>query len=246
MAVRELERGFVLHRRDFSNTSLLLEVFTPAHGRLPVLAKGVKGAKRGRAALGALLQPFQPLWLGWSGRGEVATLTTAEAAGAALALTGDALYCGFYVNELLQRLLGRHDPHAALFVFYQQVLDALAGGGGLDTPLRRFELRLLQELGYQLDLTRDADGVPIDALAHYQYQPERGLLPVRSGSIVTDPITGETLHRLAAETPLEGAHARASRALLRAALAPHLGERPLRSRELFKQRLRAITPATGT
>lgn len=235
--MRELERGFVLHRRDFSNTSLLLEVFTPNHGRLPVLAKGVKGARRGRAALAALLQPFQPLWLNWTGRGEVATLTDAEAGGAALPLSGDALYCGFYVNELLLRLLARHDAHGALFVFYQQVLDGLASpAGGLDTALRRFELRLLQELGYQLELARDGVGGPIAHTGWYSYHPERGLLPTapHAGAL----ISGETLHLLATEADLAGGHARAARALLRAVLAPHLGPRPLRSRELFLQRPR--------
>jgi DNA repair protein RecO (recombination protein O) len=231
MASTELERGFVLHRRDYGDTSLLLEVLSAAEGRLPLIAKGARRASRGRTAAAALLQPFQPLWLAWSGRGEVRTLTRVEAAGRALALSGDALYCGLYVNELLVRLLGRQDPHEALFVFYQQVLSELASGRGIDGALRRFELRLLGELGWAPDLARDADGEPIDPARHYVYSPERGLLP--AVAVQTTTVAGGTLRRLAAELPLEGAQAREARDLLRAILAPHLGERPLKSRELF-------------
>jgi DNA repair protein RecO (recombination protein O) len=230
MASTELQRGFVLHRRDYGDTSLLLEVFSAEQGRLPLIAKGARRAGRGRVAPAALLQPFQPLWLTWSGRGEVRTLTRSEAAGRALALTGDALYCGLYVNELLMRLLGRQDPHEALFVFYQQVLAELAGGG-LDQALRRFELRLLSELGWAPELGRDAGGVPIDPARRYVYSPEQGLVPALSAPGGT--VGGETLQRLAAELPLRGEQAREARDLLRAILAPHLGERPLKSRDLF-------------
>ena len=101
----------MLHRRDFSNTSLILEVFSAAHGRLPVLAKG---AKRGKGAA-PMLQSFRPLWLSWSGGGEVKTLVRSEPAGRAFELKGDALFCGFYLNELLMRVLGRGDPHQHLF-----------------------------------------------------------------------------------------------------------------------------------
>ncbi|TVQ85383.1 MAG: DNA repair protein RecO [Chromatiaceae bacterium] len=270
-AAREAwQRGFVLHRRDYGNSSLLLDVFTAAHGRLPLLAKGAKTARRGGSARAALLQAFQPLWLTWSGRGEVATLTRAEAAGMPIALAGKTLYCGLYLNELLLRLLGRHDPHEALFVFYQQALAGLGGegvfpasaatdtdpsatrtigvaesamptaertiGAGLvNLVLRRFELHLLQEVGYQLDLTREADtGVPIDVRADYAYHPEQGLVRVVSPTGVVT-ISGDTLQRLATGVPLNGEHARAARDLLRLALAPHLGERPLKSRELFRQ-----------
>lgn len=228
-----LQQAFVLHRRNYSDTSLLLEVFTAAHGRLPLIAKG---AKRPRAPAAALLQPFTPVLLAWTGRGEVRTLVRVEPAGRPVGLRGDALYCGFYVNELLTRLLGRQDPHEILFVFYQAVLEELAGGTDVDTPLRRFELRLLAELGYQAVLDREADaGAPVRPDRHYVYNSEQGLLP--AGPLRTDGvISGETLRRLTDDEPLSGLHAREARALTRLLLAPHLGERPLHSRALFAAR----------
>lgn len=239
-----LQQAFVLHRRDYSDSSLLLEVFTASHGRLPLIAKG---AKRPRAPGGALLQPFTPVLLAWSGRGEVRTLLRVEPAGKPLALRGDTLYCGFYVNELLMRLLGRQDPHEVLFVFYQLVLEELVAGTDVDTPLRRFELRLLAELGYQVVLDREADGgAPIRPDRHYCYSSEQGLRPATvAGS--EGAISGETLHRLAIGEPLTGRHAREARALTRRLLAPHLGERPLQSRALFAARraARVLTAATS-
>jgi DNA repair protein RecO (recombination protein O) len=228
-----LQQAFVLHRRDYSDTSLLLEVFTAEHGRLPLVAKG---AKRPRAPGAALLQPFTPVLLAWTGRGEVRTLVRVEPAGRPLALCGDALFCGFYVNELLTRLVGRQDPHEVLFVFYQLVLEELASGNDIDTPLRRFELRLLAELGYQSVLDREADGgAPVRPDRHYVYSSELGLLPADSSG-AQGAISGETLRRLTGGEPLTGIHVREARALTRRLLAPHLGERPLQSRALFAAR----------
>lgn len=226
-----LEQAFVLHRRDYANTSLLLEVFSGAHGRFPAIAKG---AKRGRAPSAVLLQPFTPLWLSWSGRGEVRTLARVEAAGSALALPGKALFCGFYLNELLMRLLARNDPHEDLFAFYCAALFRLARGADLDTPLRQFELRLLQDAGYALDLEREWDtGRPLAADRRYVYESERGMRAA-DGSEEGPTAFGETLLALAAGNPLTGSAAREARGLMRAALAPYLGARPLKSRELFQ------------
>jgi DNA repair protein RecO (recombination protein O) len=232
-SIEPLQRGFVLHRRNYSDTSLLVDVLSAEQGRLPLIAKGARRAARGRGAQAALLQPFQPLWLAWTGRGEVRTLTRAEPAGRALVLTGDALYCGLYVNELLTRLLGRQDAHEALFVFYQQVLAELATAAAVDTALRRFELRLLAELGWAPELEHAAGGAPIDRAGYYVYSPEQGLLPAAGTAPGT--VGGETLQRLAGGLTLDGVHAREARNLLRTMLAPHLGDRPLKSRELFRQ-----------
>ncbi|MBK1617465.1 DNA repair protein RecO [Lamprobacter modestohalophilus] len=296
MSVQTLKRGFVLHRRDYRNTSLLIELFTADEGRLVCVAKGAKSAPRGRSALAALLQPFQPLWLGWVGRGEVKTLTRAEAAAPSIALVAERLYCGFYLNELLIRLLDREDPHEALFVFYQQALADLASEP-LDAVLRRFELRLLEELGYALDLRSDRQGKPIEPVHDYRYTSDQGLNPVPGlGVSFNDPvaalhtgarmretqiaddavcepagaerfavetsadktspdetspdkispaiaqaaatevmISGGTLQRLASGAPLQRGDLAPARALMRAALAPHLGPKPLRSRELFRR-----------
>lgn len=227
-----LEQAFVLHRRDYANTSLLLEVFSGPEGRFPAIAKG---AKRGRLPTAVLLQPFTPLWLSWSGRGEVRTLARVEAAGSAPTLSGKALFCGFYLNELLMRLLGRNDPHEDLFAFYHAALTRLAEGTDLDGSLRQFELRLLQDTGYALDLAREWDtGRPVAAGHAYVYEPERGMRAAvgpEDGPLVR----GETLLALAAGEPLAGGLAREARDLMRAALGPYLGTRPLKSRELFQQ-----------
>jgi DNA repair protein RecO (recombination protein O) len=226
-----LEKAFVLHRRCYSNTSLLLEIFSSAHGRFPAIAKG---AKRGRAPTAVLLQPFTPLWLSWSGRGEVRTLARVEAAGGSLTLAGKGLYCGFYLNELVMRLLGRNDPQEDLFAFYHAALTRLAQGTDLDGPLRQFELRLLQDAGYALDLEREWDTrQPVAAHGRYVYEPERGVRA--AGPDEGGLVCGETLLALAAGEPLTGALAREARGLMRSALAPYLGPRPLRSRELFLQ-----------
>jgi DNA repair protein RecO (recombination protein O) len=242
MAIQPLRRGFILHRRDFRNSSLLLEVFGADDGRLAVVAKGAKTPARGRTAQASLLQPFQPLWLSWVGRGEVKTLTRAEPAGEALPLVGERLFCGLYLNELLMRLLERDDPHAALFVFYQQALADLRDGA-VETVLRRFELRLLEELGYAPDLTRDRGGSPIDLDGCYRYLSGEGLVRIASDrahpadAAAQGPlIGGRSLKLLVDGAPLSGTEARETRALLRAALAPYIGTKPLKSRELFRRR----------
>jgi DNA repair protein RecO (recombination protein O) len=239
----QLRRAFVLHRRDFGNTSLILEVFAAEHGRVPLLAKG---AKRGRSAAAALLQPFQPLFLAWTGRGEVHALVRSEPAGRAFALAGGALYCGFYLNELLVRLLGRGDPHPVLFAFYHAALTDLAEGDDLERALRQFELRLLQELGYALILDREADsGEPVSPRHRYLCIPDSGPRRAAAGEGGFS-VAGETLVRLAAGEPLTGEAAREARELMRRLLAPHLGERPLKSRELFRRWRGGGSPARGS
>ncbi|NCA71103.1 MAG: DNA repair protein RecO [Sphingobacteriia bacterium] len=233
----ELRQAFVLHRRDHGNTSLLVELFAVGRGRFPAIAKG---ARRSRDPASALLQPFQPLWVGVLGRGEVRTLSRVEAAGMALALRGHALFCGFYLNELLTRLLGRDDPQDPVFAFYHAALSALADGRGLDQVLRRFELQLLAELGYAPVLDLDTrQGEAVVAQGWYQVEPGEGVRRVSAGS-APDLFSGETLLALArGEPPSSGHQVREARALLRRLLAPHLGGRPMRSRELFRQGARA-------
>nr|WP_242482492.1 DNA repair protein RecO [Thiocystis violacea] len=219
--------AFILHRRDYGNTSLLLDVFGSGQGRFPAIAKGARRAKGGSSAL---LQPFQPLWLAVTGRGEVRTLTKVEGAGSALPLRGRALVGGFYLNELLVRLLGRNDPHDALFAFYQAALTGLVEDADLETRLRQFELRLLDELGYGMTLDRVAsNGSPVERELSYVYDTDSGVREADAG------LSGATLLALAAGHRLEPWQRREARGLLRAALAPHLGERPLQSRELYRR-----------
>ncbi|EXJ14703.1 DNA repair protein RecO [Imhoffiella purpurea] len=227
----ELSPGFVLHRRDYSNTSLLVELFVEGRGRLPAIAKG---ARRPRNPASALLQPFQPLWLGVSGRGEVRTLTRVEGEGPPLGLSGEVLFGGFYLNELLMRLLGRDDPHDRLFGIYRDTLVRLAEGFDLESGLRRFELDLLGELGYGLTLDREIGGHPVSADSWYLVEQDEG---VRRVDFVPEVplVSGGTLLALASGDSLVDGQRRESRTLLRRILAHHLGERPLRSRELYRQ-----------
>jgi DNA repair protein RecO (recombination protein O) len=164
-------------------------------------------------------------------------------------LVGDALYCGFYVNELLLRLLGRQDGDQVIFAAYQTVLAELAGGGDVETGLRRFELTLLGQLGYRPPLDRDADtGEPIRADLRYVCDPERGPVPAPPGEVpsaAAGVVSGATLLALQAGAELAAVQAREARDLMRLLLAPHLGERPLQSRALFAARRRAEVGAFG-
>lgn len=224
---------FVLHRREYRNTSLLVEVFATDSGRFPAIARGAKGS---RSVPASLLQPFQPVWLGWIGQGEVKTLRSAEAAGPALELDSKALVCGFYLNELLMRLLGRNDPHEGLFGPYAEALTWLARGADPAQGLRRFELLLLRELGYGPLLEAEADsGVPIRANRRYDYELERGPIPLPLNGGGTGLVSGRTLLGLASGEALGPQESREARELLRRLLGRYLGERPLKSRELFRQ-----------
>lgn len=225
--------AFVLHRYPYGETSLIVELLTRDHGRVGVLAKG---ARRPLAPSRAALAPFQPVLASVSGRGELPTLTQVEVPVPGVTLSGDALWCGFYVNELLLRLLPRHDAHEGLHAAYGVILSRLAAGDH-ECALRVFEKRLLQELGYGLLLETDARRRPVDAGADYVYVLECGPVPVAEASQPGIPLRGASLLALAREQ-LEDAPAREeAKRLLRAAFARHLGERPLHTRALF-QRLR--------
>lgn len=233
MTASHLQACFVIHRRDYSNTSLLLELFTLEHGRLPAIARG---AKSGRGAKALLLRPFQPLLAGISGRGEVLTLGQVEPEGRAFDLDGPRLYCGFYLNELLMRLLGRNDPHPDLFASYLETLSGLSGTDAVDGWLRHFEVNMLKELGYALLLTHEEDtGEPVEPDACYRYEIEQG--PVRvlrhDGR---DPllVAGRTLLALQHRSEMDVQSRREARDLMRSILAFYLGDKPLKSRELFQ------------
>ncbi len=225
------QAAFILHHSHYGESSLLLEVFARDHGRLGLIAKGVR---RPRWALRALLVPFQPLLIGWSGRGELATLTGAEPAGAPIELLGEQAYCGLYLNELLVRLLHRHDPHEDLFDVYCQSLGQLQGPVTTEAALRLFEKHLLQDLGYGLVLDREVSGnSPISAEADYDYVLDRGPMPAPAadGGI---RVKGASLLALALGQFSDAVALRESKVLTRACLARHLGGRPLHSRSLFR------------
>ncbi|AQA18476.1 DNA repair protein RecO [Halioglobus japonicus] len=229
-----LQPGYVLHSRPYRDSSNLLEVFSAEHGRVSLVAKGARRKTRG-GSQAALLQPFSPLLISFTGRSELKTLTQVESAGPATHLRSERLYSGLYLNEILVRLLHRHDPHPRLFAGYAAAVQALGEGVDVEHVLRRFELQLLDELGYRLDLDREgSSGEPLDAATWYLFDPDTGLLPCAGSNAQNRPAyLGEDLLQIAAGV-FDGSARLTARRLMRQALAVHLGDAPLRSRELFR------------
>jgi DNA repair protein RecO (recombination protein O) len=234
----DLTPGYVLHHRPWRDTSRILEVLTREHGRLTLFARGVRGP---HAKLAAVLQPFQPLLLSFSGRGEAAQLTGAERAEHCAALPADCLLAAFYLNELLLKLTTRHDPLPALFDHYHGTLERLRAGAALEPVLRVFEKRLLELLGYGLDLATEADsGRPIRPQQFYHFRPSAGL--VAAGGAQSGALRGDSLLALAAEQPAGERALEDARHLLKAALAACLEGRPLATRAVAKAMLRKGAP----
>ena len=227
----QLVPGYVLHQRPYRESSMLLEVFTEPHGRVGLVARGVRTPK---SRLRGELQPFRPLRLSWQGRGELGTLTGVEAAAAGRSLQGTALYSAFYLNELLVRLLIRHDAHPRLYACYQASLENLAHTQAVEPLLRLFEKNLLQEIGYGLLLDHDAaSGEPVQSEAYYDYHLESGPLLVTGRTGQGFIFQGSSLLALAQDQLSDTNVLRDAKRLMRAALNLYLGDRPLRSRELF-------------
>lgn len=226
------QRAFVLHSRPWSETSLLLDLFSEESGRVRVIAKG---ARSRRSNLKGALQPFTPLLVRWGGRGEVKTLRSAEAVSLALPLNGISLYSGLYVNELVSRVLEQETRFSELFFDYLHCIQALAGTNGSPEPaLRRFELALLGHLGYGVDFLHCAgSGDEVSDTMTYRYREEKGFM----ASLVIDnsSFTGHELKALAARDFPDSATLRAAKRFTRMALKPYLGGKPLKSRELFRQ-----------
>ncbi|MDS4040740.1 MAG: DNA repair protein RecO [Candidatus Competibacter sp.] len=226
-----LQPAFILHRRPYRNTGLLLEAFGRECGRLGLVARS---AVSPRSRLKGLLQPFAPLLLSWRGEGDLATLTGAEEAGRPVSLPPDRVLAGLYVNELLVRLLQRQDPQSGLYDAYENLLAELAAAPGEEPALRRFEKRLLEDLGYGLSLDREAvSGQPIVAEAHYRYVLDQG--PVVASRTETGvPITGRGLLALRDGILNDPTVLKEVKRLTRAALAEQLRGRALKTRELYR------------
>lgn len=227
----EQQPGWILHERPYRETSLLLEAFTRDHGRIGLVARGVRTAKPRVAR--ASLAPIQPVVLSWSGRGELGTLTAAEPVGTALHPRGEALLGALYLNELLVRLLPRGDAHPELFARYGACLEELSGPGGAAWTLRRFERDALGELGYALELAHEAEtGHALHPDSDYSFDPERGPVawPARP---IAPRVPGAVLLALAHEREPPVAELRAMRGLMRALLRHHLGGRELNAWRMF-------------
>jgi DNA repair protein RecO (recombination protein O) len=222
--------GFVLHSYPYKETSVIVDVFTRDYGRVALIAKG---AKRPHSKLRGVLQTFQPLSVAWSGKSEVRTLTSAEWVGGLLPLEKAALLCGFYLNELLVKLLARDDAHPALFDHYVSTLNQLAHGEPAPIVLRKFELALLKETGVAGSLavsttTRE----PVEPGQEYVVDPERGAREARPAD-QWPRVTGKTLLDMEREDYTDSATQSQSKFLMRFLLAHHLGGTQLNTRQIL-------------
>ena len=233
-ARQESREAFILHSYPYRETSLLLEIFARSFGRVSMVARAARSA---RSPLRGALLAFQPLALSWFGKGEVRTLSRAEWIGGHPRLQGEALMCGFYLNELLLRLLPREDPHDGLFARYGEALRQLAASGDSAPVLRSFERALLRELGYAMTLERDsANGSAIDPAKNYRYEPERG--PIEANGAASDTVvSGRTLLAMAKDDYSDPLTQQQAKILMRILLDHRLEHQPLKSRRIFRDLL---------
>ena len=227
--------GYVLHQYPYRDTGRIVEAFTAEHGRISLFARGVGAPK---SALKGVLRPFQRLLLSWTGKSEAGALTGAEIEGTATALPKERLMSGFYVNELLLKLTERWDPHPKIFLSYDACISALCAGAGEESALRRFEKRLLNELGYGLQLCTTDEGQPVDPEGYYRVEVERG--PQSCGAEAPGAVYGRSLTDLDAEVFDNTRSLRDAKRMLRSAIDACLDGRSLKSREVMlalRQRL---------
>jgi DNA repair protein RecO (recombination protein O) len=219
--------AFVLHARPWRETSLIIDVLTRHHGRIGIVARG---ARRQSSGLKTRLIPFQPLSLSWFGKAQLRTLHAAEWQGGGLMLSGHALICGFYLNELLLRLLPDGDAHEMLFDHYAATLDALNAARDVEPVLRRFELDLLAALGYAQPLGHLADAGALEPARRYSYEFGHGVTPLQRDA---PGYLGKTLLDLAAGDLSDPITLAEGKILLRSLLAHYLGDKPLATRQLL-------------
>jgi DNA repair protein RecO (recombination protein O) len=223
-----LAPAYVLHQFAYRDTSRIVEVFTGDHGRLTLFARGANGPKSG---LRGVLRPFQRLLVSWVGKTEACQLVTAEIDGEHTRLDNERLMSGFYLNELLLKLTERCDPHPQIFESYASCVEALCGGESEEPSLRRFEKRLLGDLGYGLELSRTDEGRPVEPDRYYRFAVERGPQPCVAEA--PDAVYGRSLADLQAETFSDERSLRDAKRVLRAALDACLGGRELKSRQVM-------------
>jgi DNA repair protein RecO (recombination protein O) len=226
--------AYILHKRAFRESSQILEVFTREHGRICLMSRGSRSQKSRNSGV---LQAYRPLLLGWQGRGEMPTLCEIDSAAIKPPrLSGKALLSAVYLNELLMYLLHRHDVYQDLFSHYHETLYALAETSAIEVVLRRFEKNLLDDIGFGLNLSNDADsGDALEAQAMYLYHLEHGPVQCSPGQVASrmPVISGAALIAFARDQ-LSPAQAAEIKVLMRYVLQHQLGDRQLKSRDLFR------------
>ena len=226
-----LEPAYILHSRSYRESSLLLEALSRVHGRVGLVARGARG---GSSRWENMLQPFRPLLLSWTQRGELGTLTGADQVASPPALAGESLFCGLYANELMVRFLQRSDPHPQLFDHYQNLLAGLTQSCGLQSLLRIFEKQILEAAGFglQLDFEHGSER-PISADAWYLYVPEAGPVRQQPGHGQDDKlVSGSALMALKSEQ-IEQQNLKQLKQMMRRLIRNHLGDKPIASQSLF-------------
>lgn len=224
--------GFLLHSRPFRDSSQLVEIFSRDHGRIGLVARGVRSA---RSRYRGVLRPFAPLELSWTIAGDLGTLTGAESAGRLPDLAGDALMAGFYVNELVLKLTHRHDAQPDVYAAYEAAVTGLASRPDVELTLRRFELRLLRAIGYGLDLEHDmVTGLPVEDGAWYRVRAAEGVARVAADGPHASLFSGAELRDIAAERLQDPALLKRARRILQAALEHCLEGRELSSRRVMR------------
>lgn len=232
---KELVQAVVLHAKPYRENSALCEFITEHYGRLSAVVKGVRSKKSNKKAL---IQPFYGVSIMWRGKSDLKTLSRIEACNhLSVELQGKSTLCGFYVNELLIRLLNHYDPHPYLYQCYLGCIKSLALGENLEIPLRLFEGRLLQELGYAPDWKfHSLSSERLLADQYYQYDPQQGIVDCVAGgnaSAAEFRYLGASLIAIAEEDYRSPQVLKDAKRLMRQALAPHLGNRALETRKLF-------------
>lgn len=222
---------FVLHLRPYRDTSALVDLFSLEHGRFTCVAKGLRGSGRSRQQWRAALQVFNLVSVSWQGKGELKSLLDAQHQ-QSYTLKGRALYCGFYINELLERLLYRHDPHSDIFLNYTHCLSQLEQDEALEPILRRFEFSVLESLGYGVNLGFCAhSNEPVQKERYYRFDSSEGLI-LTAENVSGLLFSGADLLQLSVDD-YSGSALLAAKKITRLALSPLLGDKPLRSRSLF-------------
>ena len=228
-SLKENQQVYVLHTYPFKETSLIVEIFSKEFGRVSLVAKG---ARRPKSALRGMLQSFQALEASWSGIGELKTLHGIEWCDQYLSMEGNSLICGFYLNELLLRLLPKEDKYESLFIFYHSTMENLSQGIDIGVTLRKFELKLLLELGYEVVLKVDANSNEIKADKTYYYEPEQGALE-KFRTEKSIKVVGQTLIDMGNDNFDSATTELQSKNLMRFLINYYLGDKPLNSKQLF-------------
>jgi len=225
----KLHDAYILHSRQYKESSLIVDLFTREYGRVSVIAKG---AKKGKQSKLALLQPFTPVVVSWVGKGELYTLTNVEMNGIFKYLYGKNLLCGYYVNELILRFLHKQDPYEILYDCYSDVILSLKLTNEIEPKLRQFECVLFKELGYGLNLIIESEsGNIIDANKSYYYDIELGPVLERNSNNSIQ-VSGDTLLSLDNNTFSNKNTLNESKKLMRFIINYHLSGKPLKTHQL--------------